>query len=59
MEKLKPCPFCGGEAEITQTGRLKLYLRCKSCRIGLQQKVLRKSLEWLENEMIKDWNKRM
>lgn len=41
MDKLKPCPFCGGEAEFDQTayGRttdhssvsLQFEIRCKKC----------------------------
>ena len=40
MENLKPCPFCGGEAAIDQTGfgttehssvRLDFSIRCKKC----------------------------
>lgn len=38
--KLKPCPFCGGEASLEQTGfgtteycsvRLSFSIRCKKC----------------------------
>lgn len=36
MEKLKPCPFCGGEAEICSAFENKFfgkywYVRCKTC----------------------------
>lgn len=34
MEKLKPCPFCGGEAEITETKMFRnqdCYVQCKGC----------------------------
>jgi Lar family restriction alleviation protein len=58
MSELKPCPFCGGEAELKQTGRKGLTIKCKSCQIKLHQKVLNLSLEWLEPKMIESWNKR-
>jgi len=57
-DNLKPCPFCGGEAEINQFARNGLRIRCKKCLIQKQQKVLRYTLEWLKGEMIKDWNNR-
>ena len=36
MEELKPCPFCGGEAEICSAFENKFlgkywYVRCKTC----------------------------
>ena len=40
MEKLKPCPFCGGEASLEQTAygtrdlssvKLSFAIRCKKC----------------------------
>ena len=54
-----PCPFCGGEPEIKQEGRNGLRLKCKSCLIGIKQKTLRYSLEWLRGKMIEGWNKRV
>lgn len=34
MAELKPCPFCGGEAELTPCGDWKQFLvyRCSVCR---------------------------
>lgn len=53
MVELKPCPFCGGEAEYVhlrhRDGVSHGYVRCKKCRIGLL-KVKEKS------QSIKDWN---
>ena len=57
--KLKPCPFCGGEAELKQTGKNQLTIKCKRCLIKRVQSVLRLSIEWLEVEMIEHWNKRV
>jgi len=33
MEKLKPCPFCGGEGKIKGTivGELRYFISCKIC----------------------------
>ena len=30
-EKLKPCPFCGGEAEFRGGSSTTPYIRCKEC----------------------------
>lgn len=30
-DELKPCPFCGGEAEILQRGAMSTSIRCKDC----------------------------
>jgi len=57
--KLKPCPFCGGEAGMFYYGSNGRIIKCKKCFIQKRQKVLRKSVEWLENELIKDWNNRV
>ncbi len=56
---IKPCPFCGGKAELTQTGHNKAKIRCVSCLVGIEQKVLRYSLDWLKSKLIEDWNKRV
>ncbi len=59
MTELKPCPCCGGEAVISPHTSKGLYLRCKSCKLGYKQKVLRLTLEWLEEKMIENWNRRV
>ncbi len=64
---LKPCPFCGGEAAIEQTGRQELTLRCvgiqpsglKGCGPKYVQKVKTHSLEWLAGVMAEKWNNRV
>ena len=30
-KKLKPCPFCDGEAEIAHSGTFHWWARCKRC----------------------------
>jgi len=57
--KLKPCPFCGGEAEMLYYGSKGRIIKCKKCLIQKRQKVLHKSVEWLEDKLIKDWNNRV
>lgn len=32
MEALKPCPFCGGEAELSNGGPGNWYVRCPTCK---------------------------
>lgn len=58
-DKLRPCPFCGSEAEITQTGKRQLRVRCNGCYMGVEQKVLRYSLEWLREKLTENWNRRV
>lgn len=55
---LLPCPFCGGNAEIKQYAANGIQVRCKSCLMGLKQKTLRCSLEWLTDRMVESWNAR-
>lgn len=55
---LKPCPFCGSEPEIRPYSSQGIEIRCKKCLFKKQQKVLHKSVEWLEGKMIEDWNSR-
>lgn len=67
--ELKPCPFCGGEADFEQTGKYELTLRCvghqpatglRGCGPKYVQKVLpnRHRLEWLRERMTEVWNRR-
>jgi hypothetical protein len=57
-EAIKDCPFCGAKPEITQVNRQTMRIRCKNCLMGLQQKVLRYDLTWLEDKLIESWNMR-
>lgn len=58
LKLLMLCPFCGGMPELKQTGKKKMRIRCVKCHIGLEQKVLRFDLEWLESSLIETWNRR-
>lgn len=57
-ENLKPCPFCGHEAVLKQTGKNELTIKCPNCVIKYVQKTIN-GLEWLEPKMIETWNKRV
>jgi len=56
--ELKPCPFCGGPAELKQTGRNRLEVRCRRCVVHKHQITKHYSLDWLEDKMIEGWNTR-
>jgi len=58
MIELKPCPLCGNNAEIKQTSKNGMRIKCKECVFGISQKVTRYSLEWLKDTLIMDWNTR-
>lgn len=66
MPELLPCPFCGGEAEIKQTGKSELTLLCvgiqpsglRGCGPKFVQRVKTHSLEWLSGKMAERWNRR-
>ena len=70
MSELKPCPFCGGEAEIknTRVGRPYFAVVCSNCRASTR---IVRSITWKKREelynhtmgLIKDaaidaWNRR-
>lgn len=57
--ELKPCPFCGGEPKLYHKGKNGRVIKCTSCHIKIEQKVLRMTTEWLEVKMIEDWNNRI
>lgn len=53
MAKLKPCPFCGGEAklqEVPQASEI-YFVECDDCKI-------RTLLKYDREEAIADWNAR-
>ena len=61
--KLKPCPFCGGEAELTHTNDNNHYpfVRCKYGAY-LKPKCMANMYPWLnyktDEEAIEAWNRR-
>jgi Lar family restriction alleviation protein len=54
-EQLKPCPFCGGEAEIKDMRDNRIHIKCFKCLCQFGE-------VWNKNgginELIKAWNKR-
>lgn len=55
---LRSCPFCGGEAQLKRYARNGWEVRCRKCLIGLKQKTIRHTLDWLKQKMIESWNAR-
>ena len=63
MTKLKPCPFCGGEAKITEesdcSSSIFFVARCQKClvdvRIGAE---MTKSIAFNREKVTEAWNKR-
>ena len=63
MNKLKPCPFCGGEAEKkfignNHTKKRSIEIKCKSCRVKRVDAALYQSHEWLDDVATRNWNQR-
>jgi len=56
---LKPCPFCGGEAQIERWGgHMSMYyylITCNTCHVCL---VTEPSVNAVEAEAIEAWNRR-
>ena len=55
-EKLKPCPFCGGEANLKDTSGF-IVAKCESC--GAESGVVKVSAEYCANDKAAEsWNRR-
>ena len=68
IEKLKPCPFCGGEAVVDRSPVLgyapavSFEVRCSVCgqkRFGGYFDTVYKSEKWARKKAIEAWNKRI
>jgi len=64
MKQLLPCPFCGGAPEKKQQGNqytkdIKITIACASCRAERTDGTMRHSLEWLEDIVAENWNRRV
>lgn len=54
-EKLKPCPFCGSEAEIARVfGRI--GVACSQCNVSIRSEQICSETGY--DEVIKAWNRR-
>lgn len=62
MSKLKPCPFCGGEAEIyveyDGDGALKYHAYCENCAAGSRKIMVHPSSRDHIGEVVEAWNRR-
>lgn len=63
MIKLKPCPFCGGQAEIIHKHDYpipalnSIYVKCQKC--GTETKTVEASTEYCANDVVcSAWNQR-
>lgn len=57
MTELKPCPFCGGEAEVMETwayGCAEKHIQCKKCAIRTQSVPFRQ-----KGVATRAWNRRV
>lgn len=56
--KLKPCPFCGGEAMLASKERgIFTFATCQTCHVEMPR--IKISAEYCANEMAaKEWNRR-
>ena len=51
--KLKPCPFCGGEAKIEKHEEYSYIVRCTKCPCDIGRHWYRR-----KQDAKKDWNRR-
>lgn len=62
MNELKPCPFCGGKADlVTELNGFYAFVRCSNCYAMVQPQALvgvKRTREELEKAAVEDWNRR-
>lgn len=61
--ELLPCPFCGGEPKLRYIGNdrtpeRKLEIKCSGCRMQLTHAARTHGFNWLEDLILRDWNRR-
>ena len=56
-EQLKPCPFCGGQAELTECpDTLRWFIFCCKCNASTTTMIPEK--DSVEDKLIERWNSR-
>jgi len=63
-DELKPCPFCGGEAELITRGnqytkKRSAEIECGKCHTKQITGAIRGTIEWCKETAIKKWNNRV
>lgn len=53
ITKLKPCPFCGGEATVEDCGNNQFFVRCIKCSINQDKLYTQKC------DAVRAWNRRI
>lgn len=64
LDSLKPCPCCGGDADLefignTHTKSRKTLIRCTKCFLKRTDAEFYKDAKWCATQSIKQWNKRI
>ena len=65
-DKLKPCPFCGGEAELklignNHTDRRYATINCKTfgCTVSMRVGAITNDVDWCVDKVTAKWNTRI
>ena len=61
---IRPCPFCGGEAELITRGnaftkKRSAEIECSDCHTLQVTGAIHSSLAWCQEKAIEKWNKRV
>ena len=56
MNELKPCPFCGGEAEL-KINYCAAYIKCKVCDVSTKH-ILESPIYCAKDKAVEAWNGR-